>query len=504
PPRNRERFLLPIYPRSHACIVLSPYPRMAILRYDASHDHNEERAAQIRWQEQVGFARAGRGEQVAEPSTKSTKKSKASATNAKVSAAGPAGAKPSAAKPANAMPGATRASSSTKASSSTNTNDETMNMNINEEPVNMNMNKEPVNINTSNEGSKVQDKEVMEMFRKFQEAQAAAEEAASEVDCCSEASTSTNALATPLPFNIFDDRPSFDFGISDFSNIFYDKPSNIFGLRESPDIFDDKPSFNFATTASEELVLLDSQGVEVSVLATYAIPDKDRMPTFEGEVDFFRDWTQEQLDEEQHAPVNDRKAARLRLRRKRFDFVGGPGYRVYLARRESRLTEDGDDFLPRKRMHTTQDLANMRAKWKVRRERPLRERALRRCLRERAVKYGKGGDAYKARKGEREVNKVEEEAGEKGWKVLLRLKADGSMGDDGCQVDEIYAVGGEEQAMGDEDHPMGNVEEGKEEGDEDHPMDDGEEDEDDDPDTPRVPFRRESTPEPEGEEDWLV
>ena len=53
------------------------------------------------------------------------------------------------------------------------------------------------------------------------------------------------------------------------------------------------------------------------------------------EQDFFRDWTEEQLDEEQHAPINDRKAARLRLRRKRFDFVGGPGYRVYLARRVS-------------------------------------------------------------------------------------------------------------------------------------------------------------------------
>ena len=33
---------------------------------DAANDHNEERAAQVRWQEQVGSARAGRGEQVAE------------------------------------------------------------------------------------------------------------------------------------------------------------------------------------------------------------------------------------------------------------------------------------------------------------------------------------------------------------------------------------------------------------------------------------------------------
>ena len=142
----------------------------------------------------------------------------------------------------------------------------------------------------------------------------------------------------------------------------------------------------------------------------------------------------------------------------------------------------------------------MRAKWKVRRERPLRERALRRCLRERAVRYGKGADADKARKGEREVNKVEEEDGDKGWKVLSRLKADVGRGDKGCQVDEVYAVGGEEQAMGDEDHPMGA---------EDQPMDidqveDGEDDDDDDAYTPRAPFRRESTPEPEGEEDWIM
>ena len=152
------------------------------------------------------------------------------------------------------------------------------------------------------------------MFWKFQVAQAAAEEAVGDGFNSSGASTvsepttvlgitepsyasgisersnasgspeSTNALAIPEPFNIFDDKPSFDFGISDSTNIFDDKPSNIFGLRESPDIFDDKPSFNFATTASGELVLLNSQGVEVSVLGTYSIPNKDRLPTFEGEV----------------------------------------------------------------------------------------------------------------------------------------------------------------------------------------------------------------------------
>ncbi|KAL1689777.1 hypothetical protein GGG16DRAFT_57128 [Schizophyllum commune] len=439
---------------------------------DAANDQDEERAAQVRWQEQVGFARARCCD------TKASKKSKAGGTNAKSGAAGPA----SATKPANAKPGAT------KASHSIDTNDATIDMNINNDTVKINM---------SYEGGKVQDKEVMEMFRKFEEAQAQAAQAASEVDSCSEAPESTNALAIPESTTASNDKPSFDFGISEPSNIFDDKPSDIFGLRESPDIFDDKPSFNFATTASGELVLLNSQGIEVSVLGTYSIPAKDRLPTFEGEVDFFRDWTQEQFDEEQHAPINDRKAARLRLRRKRFDFVGGPGYRVYLARRERRLTEDEDDFLPRKRMHTTQDLANMRAKWKVRRERPLRERALRRCLRHRALRGRPlGENAHK----EEEVFRRREVIVER--KVLARLKADGSMGDDGCQVDEVYAVGGEDQAMGEEDHPMGNVEEGKE--DEDHPMDDEEEDEDDDPDTPRVPFRRESTPEPEGEEDWVV
>ena len=225
------------------------------------------------------------------------------------------------------------------------------------------------------------------MFRKFEEAQAQAAQAAGEVDGCSEASTvsesttvfgtcepsntsgvsersnapgspeSTNALAIPEPFNSFG-------APSTFNTLATSETSNIFGLRESPDMFDDKPSFNFATTSGGDLVLLDSQGSKVSVLATYAIPSKDRMPTFEGEVvrrgsasgtegygaeayrqqDFFRDWTREQLDEEQKASISagdrqdtitNRQAARLRLRRKRFDFVGGPGYRVYLARRVS-------------------------------------------------------------------------------------------------------------------------------------------------------------------------
>lgn len=165
-------------------------------------------------------------------------------------------------------------------------------------------------------------------------------------------------------------------------------------------------------------------------------------------------------------------------------------------------------------MHTTQDLANMRAKWKVHRERPLRERALRRCLRQRAVKYGKGGDVDKARKGEY-VDKRREVIVER---EVVKREKDG-LGDEGCQVDEVYAMGGDEQAMGeekhpmgDQDHPMDNVEEGEGE-DEDHPMggvdeeeNDGEDeqDDDDDSDAPRVPFRRESTPEPEGEEDWIM
>ena len=142
------------------------------------------------------------------------------------------------------------------------------------------------------------------MFRRFEEAQAQAAQAAEaqaagEVDGFSEAS---KACIASKPSNAFVDKPSFDFGISepsnasgssdstnifctpDSSNIFDDKSSDIFGLRESPDIFDDKPSFNFATTASGELVLLNSQGVEVSVLGTYSIPNKDRLPTFEGEV----------------------------------------------------------------------------------------------------------------------------------------------------------------------------------------------------------------------------
>ncbi|KAI5834374.1 hypothetical protein K523DRAFT_412530 [Schizophyllum commune Tattone D] len=444
-------------------------------------------------------------------STKASKKSKASATNAKSGATKTAVAKTGAAKPAIAMPGATKASDSTKASRSVDTNDEMTN--TKDETMNLNINNETVNKNMSNEGGKVQDKEVMEMFRKFQEAQAAEAQAASDGFGSSGATT---VLGITEPSTALHDTPSFDFGVSDSStifdnpdsiNIFDDKPYNIFGLRESPDIFDDKPSFNFATTASGELVLLNSQGIEVSVLATYAIPDKDRLPTFEGEVDFFRDWTREQLDEEQHAPINDRKAARMRLRRKRFDFVGEPGYRVYLARRERRLTEDEDDFLPRKRMHTTQDLANMRAKWKVRRERPLRERALRRCLRQRAVKYGKGVDVDKARKGEY-VDKRREVIVER---EVVKREKDG-LGDEGCQVDEVHAMGGDEQAIGEEDHRMDNVEEGEGE-DEDDPMggvdeeeNDGEDeqDDDDDADAPRVPFRRESTPEPEGEEDWIM
>ncbi|KAI5891981.1 uncharacterized protein SCHCODRAFT_01124883 [Schizophyllum commune H4-8] len=486
PARIQKRLSLPLSPRSAVGIVLPRDPRMAILRTpsidDAAHYHDEERAAQVRWQEQVGFARAWCGEKVAEPYTKSTKKSK-------VGAAKPAVAT----KPANAKPGAT------KASNSTNTNDETMNTNINNETVNANM---------KNEGGKVQDREVMEMFRKFQEAQAAEARAAGEVVGCSEKS---QACIVSEPSTAFTDKPSFDFGSSDSSNIFGvfdstnifdDKPYDIFGLHESPDIFEDKPSFNFATTASGELVLLNSQGVEVSVLGTYSIPAKDRTPTFEGEVHFFRDWTQEQLDEEQHAPINDRKAARLRLRRKRFDFVGGPGYRVYLARRERRLTADEDDFLPRKRMHTTEDLANMRAKWKVRRERPLRERALRRCLRMAyagRVGEGAGGDADKARKEEEDKGRVVLMR----RAVLLRLKADVGMGDDVYQVDEVYAAGGEDHPLGEEDHHMESLEEGEGE-DEDHPMDDGEENEDDDADAPRVPFQRESTPEPEGEEDWIM
>ncbi|KAL1700610.1 hypothetical protein EV121DRAFT_213806 [Schizophyllum commune] len=450
---------------------------------DAANDHDKERAAQVRWQEQVGSARAGCGD------TKASKKSKASATNAKSGATKPAVAT----KPANAKP------SATKASHSIDTNDDTMNMNINKESLNMDINSEGGKVQDK---GKVQDQEVMEMFRKFEEAQAAEAQAAGGVDGCSEAS---KACIASEPSTASNDKPSFDFGTSEPSNAFgrsdstnaFGKTSNIFGLRESPDIFDDKPSFNFATTSSGDLILLNSQGTEVSVLATYAIPSKDRLPTFEGEVDFFRDWTQEQLDEEQHTPIDDRKAARLRLRRKRFDFVGGPGYRVYLARRERRLTEDEDDFLPRKRMHTTQDLANMRAKWKVRRERPLRERAMRRCLRERAVRRGKEVG---------EVRVVGAADGEdKGWKVVVGKEADIGMGDDGCQVDEVYVVGGEEQAMGEDDHSMGNVWEGEGK-DEDHPMDDGEEDDDDDddPDTPRAPFRRESTPEPEGEEDWIM
>ncbi|KAL1662221.1 hypothetical protein GGF50DRAFT_59467 [Schizophyllum commune] len=475
---------------------------------DAANDHDEERAAaQVRWQEQVGSARAGCCD-------------KASATNAKSGATKTAVAKTGAAKPAIAMPGATKASDSTKASRSVDTNDEMTN--TKDETMNLNINNETVNKNMSNEGGKGQDREVMEMFRKFQEAQAAEAQAAGDVLDISETSIvfgtcePSNASGICESTTAFNNKPSFDFGISDSSNIFDicdstnifdDKPSNIFGLRESPDIFDDKPSFNIATTASGDLVLLDSQGIEVSVLGTYSIPAKDRLPTFQGEVDFFRDWTQEQLNEEQHAPINDRKAARLRLRRKRFDFVGEPGYRVYLARRERRLSEDEDDFLPRKRMHTTQDLANMRAKWKVHRERPLRERALRRCLRQRAVKYGKGVDVDKARKGEY-VDKRREVIVER---EVVKREKDG-LGDEGCQVDEVYAMGGDEQAMGDQDHRMDNVEEGEGE-DEDDPMggvdeeeNDGEDeqDDDDDADAPRVPFRRESTPEPEGEEDWIM
>ncbi|KAI4294354.1 hypothetical protein K525DRAFT_212856, partial [Schizophyllum commune Loenen D] len=507
---------LTLSPRSTACIVLSPYPRMAILGYpsidDAANDHDKEWAAQVRWQEQVGFARAGCGEQSLLSCTKASKKSKASATNAKSGATTTAVAKTGAAKPAIAMPGATKASDSTKASRSVDTNDEMTN--TKDETMNLNINNETVNKNMSNEGGKVQDKEVMEMFRKFQEAQAAEAQAAGEVDGCSEASNVPGISGSTTALN---NKPSFDFRIFEPSNIldiFDDKPSNIFGLRESPDIFDDKPSFNFATTASGDLVLLDSQGIEVSVLGTYSIPAKDRLPTFEGEVDFFRDWTQEHLDEEQYTPITNRQAARLRLRRKRYDFIGEPGYRVYLARRERRLTEDEDDFLPRKWMHTTQDLANMRAKWKVHRERPLRERALRRCLRQRAVKYGKGVDVDKARKGEY-VDKRREVIVER---EVVKREKDG-LGDEGCQVDEVYAMGGEEQAMGeekypmgDQDHPMDNVEEGEEE-DEDDPMggvdeeeNDGEDeqDDDDDADAPRVPFRRESTPEPEGEEDWIM